>query len=187
MFGEITTARVRIAQLLCLGGIGLYVASDTTGGSLWGLFLGFVSGTFEALTNFSRKYLGTRVSYGFLVNSQMAGVLAVGSVLAFVAGEPLIVPVHVVSWATGIAFGLSLVAVTSLCIYGFQRFDLHLGTIVLTAELFFASLFGWLCFAEIPSPLQIAGCSLLVGALIAVHLRSEGPATPGPAEPATSN
>ena len=57
-----------------------------------------------------------------------------------------------------------------LMIIGFNNFDLNLGTIVLSSELLFASIFGYLIYKEVPTINELIGCGLIAFSVIISHV-----------------
>ena len=74
----------------------------------------------------------------------------------------------------GIVFGIFHIGLTFLTIYGFQHFDLNLGAIVLSSELFFTILFALFIFGELSATSEVIGaiCIVLAITLLHVHYRS---------------
>jgi drug/metabolite transporter (DMT)-like permease len=66
----------------------------------------------------------------------------------------------------GILFGSMIFLINYLTLYGFQHFDLNLGTIAISSEVVFATIFGWLVFAEIPRSLDLGGAFFIIIVII---------------------
>lgn len=54
-----------------------------------------------------------------------------------------------------------LFAINTLTLYGFKRFDLNLGTFVLSAEVVFATIFGILVIHELPLVQEWIGAAFM--------------------------
>lgn len=70
----------------------------------------------------------------------------------------------------GLIFGFFLMLNNYFMLIGFYNFDLNLGTIILSSELVFASIFGYLFYKEIPTFNELIGCSLITFSIIIAHL-----------------
>lgn len=127
-----------------------------------GLLLAVASGGFDALANSFRKFLAGKIDRFVLVSLQMIGGLCVAGALMLVFQQTTLPSLSPVTWLIGLIFGLSLVAISYLTLVGFSNFDLNLGTVVLSTELFFAALLGYLVFKEAATPTQILGGALLL-------------------------
>jgi drug/metabolite transporter (DMT)-like permease len=64
----------------------------------------------------------------------------------------------------------------TLPIFGFQHFDLNLGAIVLSSELFFTILFGLFIFGEVSATSEVIGgiCIVLAITLLNAHYWNRG-------------
>lgn len=127
-----------------------------------GFVLGLLSGGFDATTNGLRKHLGRRVQRFVLVSLQMVGGVAVALPLMCASSQLMLPQLSAASWAVGLLFGGGLVAMSYLTLVGFQNFDLNLGTIVLSSEIFFATLFAFLFYGESATLPQLLGSCLIV-------------------------
>ena len=63
-------------------------------------------------------------------------------------------------------FGGLVVLIAYLMLIGFQNFDLNLGTIVLSSEVFFAPLFGAIIFKEYLTMFELLGGTFIIIAII---------------------
>lgn len=149
---------------LCLVVVGLiaYIYPFKQGMLSIGLLLAMLSGVFDALANSFRKFLAGKVDRFVLVALQMIGGLGVALTLMFVFQQTTLPSLSPIAWIIGLVFGLSLVAISYLTLVGFSNFDLNLGTVVLSTELFFAALLGYLVFKEGASITQIIGGGLIL-------------------------
>jgi drug/metabolite transporter (DMT)-like permease len=71
----------------------------------------------------------------------------------------------------GVTYGFFSIAVAFLTLVGFQDFDLNLGTIVLSSELFFATIAGLLLFHEYPTQNEVTGSALIILAIIILNIK----------------
>ena len=112
-----------------------------------------------------------------LVTSTLAGII-IASMLVSFAQQNLFFFLHVslLGWVVGIVFGLFHVGLIFLTIFGFQHFDLNLGAIVLSSELFFTILFGLFIFGEVSATSEVIGgiCIVLAITLLNAHYWNRG-------------
>lgn len=156
---------------LILVSLGLIAYAYPFDGSLLsvGFLLAVLSGVFDATANSFRKYLAGKVDRFVLVVLQMIGGLTVAAGLMVFAGQFTMPNISPTSWLVGGIFGLSLVAISYLTLVGFQNFDLNLGTVILSSELFFASVFALLFFGEISSFTELMGGTLIILATVVAN------------------
>jgi len=55
---------------------------------------------------------------------------------------------------------------SNLLLFGFQHFDVNVGTVILATELFFATIFAFLLYHETPVPNEVVGGCLIFAASI---------------------
>lgn len=165
IFKETLTLPKKLSLVFSLAGLASFLypysppaqasLSNFNGGFLWGLSGGLLDG----IANVFRKTLGGNVKKILLVFLTMVGgVVVSGSVLALLGeNASFIKNVSATAWGVGLIFGLLLVAVNYLLLFGFQNFDLNLGSIVLAAELLFSLALGWFFYKEIPTANETVG------------------------------
>lgn len=128
-----------------------------------GAVAGFVSGLFDGVGNAIRKSLkgadrNLVVMYSYAIGA------AVALVMALVSGEQM---VGQFSWGAIIAMTIFvglMIGVSNLLLYGFQHFDVNVGTVILSCELVFATVLGFLFFRETPTTTEIIGGALVFSA-----------------------
>ncbi len=135
-----------------------------------GFLFGVLAGCAEATANSFRKYLGGKLDKLVLIAVQGFGALILGIVLVAVAGQFAIPAVSVFNWFILFIFGSLLVLMTYLTLVGFSNFDLNLGTVVISSELFFGPIFAFLVFAERPTTFQTIGAFLIIAAIIVLNV-----------------
>lgn len=167
-FAEKITPVKITSLILALIGLAFFVIPFSAATIGIGLIAGLASGAFDAVSNAFRKDLSGRIDKFILVFiTALGGVIVSGFMIAqtqqslfFFSGLSLN------TWIVGLIFGFLLVAINYLLLIGFQHFDLGLGTIVLSAELLFATLFGLLIFKEQPATKEIIGGLFILAAII---------------------
>lgn len=152
-----------LAIALSLIGLAMYA------GEILSLSVGVVAavlaGLIEGGANAIRKMLK-----GYDRNTVLWYQFAIGSIVAAVAvlasGEIAIKEVSFLPIMAGIIFGLLQIGLGNLLLYGFQHFDVNTGTVILTCELVFATLLGWIFLGEMPLISELIGGLLIFAASI---------------------
>lgn len=152
------------AFCIALSIIGLFIFSypvtiTNLGRSFW---FACGAGIFESITFTFRKFLSNKVDRFALVVLQLFGSVLIAFALIFSFGQTTIPRISDCSWIIGIVWALALISISYLTIIGFEHFDLNLGTIVMSSELFFAALFAWLVFGEAVTILELIGSLFIV-------------------------
>ena len=147
-----------LAAVLALGGIAIFAGMHWQANA--GMFVGFFAGVVDTLSNVFRKKLVAVDTNNIVKLQHLIGACVVWLVV-LVRQEEVIRQVTIYGiLCTAIFVGL-MIAVGKMLLYGFQHFDVNTGTVVLSAELVFASIFGLLLFGE-----HLAAHQLLGGLLI---------------------
>lgn len=135
-----------------------------------GLVFGILSGFTDALSNSFKKHLGGKVDRFLLIAIQMMGTIIVSLALMFYTKTLTIPQISPFILSIGLLFGFFLLLNNYLMLVGFHNFDLNLGTIVMSSELLFASVFGYLIYKEIPTVNEAIGGGLIAFSVIIAHL-----------------
>lgn len=135
-----------------------------------GIIYGILSGFLDALSNSFKKHLGGRVDRFLLIAIQMMGTIIVSLGLMFYTKTFSMPQISPFILFIGLMFGFFLMLNNYLMLVGFHNFDLNLGTIILSSELLFASIFGYLFYKEIPSINELIGSGLIAFSIIISHL-----------------
>ena len=127
--------------------IGLWLFSDVLIALTLGVFAAIFSGFCEGCANVVRKKLKgvdktTVLLYQFFVSAMGA------FILAGIFAEPMIKTISSGPIVALIVFALLQLALNNLLLYGFQHFDVNIGTVILSLELFFAAILGFVLFGE---------------------------------------
>lgn len=155
---------VKIAAIvLALIGLAMYSAAFLA--LSLGVVAATLSGVLDGVSNGVRKTLkgvdrGSVLLYQYAFGAGMALL-----VLTF-APHDAIRTVSIWPLVVGVLFALAIIGVGNLLLYGFQHFDVNVGTVILAAELFFATLLGWIFFHEIPARNEVIGGLLIFMASI---------------------
>ncbi|MGH3546154.1 MAG: EamA family transporter [Mycobacteriales bacterium] len=190
LFGEHMTATKAVATAIALTGLATYAGSlaALSTGVLAGLAAGICNGAANGLRRSLKKadrgaVLLIQYGFGSLIALLIAVLLGERLVHPAGAGVDIVWPLLV-----AVVFGAALVGLGYLLLYGFGHCDLSAGTILLTTEIGFAVLFGWLLYGEIPSVTEaIGGVLVFAAAIVAVLDSPESTAeSPGASAPPTA-
>jgi drug/metabolite transporter (DMT)-like permease len=151
------------AIILSLIGLAMYSSALLT--LSLGVVTAVLSGLFDGVSNSIRKTLS-----GIDRNSILLYQYAFGSACALlvlaIAPQGSIRTVGIMPVVAGVVFSLLLIGLGNLLLYGFQHFDVNVGTVILATELFFALLLGWIFFHETPAPNEVVGGVVIFAASI---------------------
>lgn len=138
-----------------------------------GMLYGVVAGLFDTISNVFRKHLSGKLDRVVLtLVPQIGGLLVATSLMAYF-GDLTLPTISPTNYIVGLIFGGMIFAINYLTLYGFQHFDLNLGTITISSEVVFASLFGWIIFAEVPRTYDLYGATFIILAIIIGNLPSK--------------
>jgi len=163
-----------IGTLLALAGLGLYAGNAGLAGVGIGMLAAAGAGICDGVANCVRKTLkgvdrNTVVMYQSIVS-------ALGALCLVLATSEHYV--NHASWPAAIGMlclGLLSIALGSLLLYGFAHFEVHVGAVVLSSQVFFAVLLGALFLHEVPTLYELAGCILVcMGGTLAALRNSKG-------------
>jgi len=135
-----------------------------------GLVFGILSGFMDTLSNTFKKHLGDKVDRFLLVSIQMMGTIIISLVLMLYTKTLFIPQISPFILLVGLLFGFFLMLNNYLMLVGFHNFDLNLGTIILSSELLFAFIFGYLFYKEMPTSNELIGGGLITFSIIIAHL-----------------
>lgn len=164
-FKEKVTAQKIVAITLALAGLSMY-----SGGFLAasvGILAGFASGLFDGGANAVRKTLKGEdrnlvIMHTFIFGSFFT-LLIIMLTGGFEVGAFMWLPVILT-----VVFAVLQILLNNLLLFGFQHFDVNIGTVILATELFFASLLGYLFFREAPTVSElIGGIVIFVASIVA--------------------
>lgn len=167
---EILTRKAMLSYVLAFLGIAVMAFPFSEIGM--GLIFGLCAGVFDGISNGLRKSLSGKIpKFQLVLITGIAGVLISGLVLLLNKQDPLNL-FNQPSWVylVGALFGLLLVIVNYLTLVGFQNYDVGLGTIIISVELIFATLFGLLIFKEIPSIKDVVSGLFIIAAILIQNL-----------------
>lgn len=170
-FKEKVDAKKIISLVLASTGLLFFVGSFSNIFVNLGFVFGLTAGVFDTIANSFRKYLGGKYDRYFVASIPLVGGFLIAVIMILFSGQILTPHVSLASWGVGLLFGAFLFTVNYLLSYGFQHFDLNLGTIIVSSELLFASLFGFIVFKETPLVNEIIGGIFIIAAIIVSNLK----------------
>ena len=100
----------------------------------------------------------------------LSGVILACGLLVF-SNDVLIKEFHLSSIFVALLFGLLLVLIGYLLIYGFGNFDVNWGTIILATELFFVIVINALILKEYPNAYELFGGLLIFSGTVITTLK----------------
>jgi drug/metabolite transporter (DMT)-like permease len=150
---------------IALGLVGLFMFSNALLALTLGVVTGLLSGLLDGVSNCIRKTL-KGYDRNALLQYQFAFGSVFGLIMVAISGEVIIKDVSLLPIVAGVAFALLQISLGNLLLYGFQHFDVNVGTVILACELLFASLIGWLFFREVPTSNELLGGVIIFAASI---------------------
>ncbi|HCC06500.1 TPA: hypothetical protein DEP94_04080 [Candidatus Nomurabacteria bacterium] len=142
-----------------------------------GIIFGLLSGIAEAIGNAFRKHLGEKIDRIFLVTIAMISGIILSLALVLINHESLLffTQISLISWLTGIIFGILLFVVSYLTIVGFQYVELGPGTLIYSSEILFGALFGILFFSEYLNLKEVVGGLLIFLSIMIPYINTKSP------------
>lgn len=138
-----------------------------------GFLVGIFGGIFDGIGNAFKKYFGRKIELPALIVFQFFATLLVAISLMFFTRESFSsLQLSLGNIFLLLIYGAIFLSVGYLSMYGFQHFNLNLGTIVISSELFWAPIFAFLLFHEMLTSYQIIGGFLIVLAIILPQIPS---------------
>lgn len=154
LFKEKVTVAKILAILLAFIGIAMY--GNAILGLSVGIITGLASGIFDGIQNSLRRTLKGVDRNLVIQYSCISATLFAITVTAF-SGEQIIKTVSITPIVITILYALLLLTLSNFLLYGFQHFDVNIGTVILSMELVFALLFGFFFFREVPTTRESIG------------------------------
>lgn len=177
LFKEKFTFKHIASLILVLIGLTFFIYPFSIQSISFGLIFGILSGLLEGSSHTLRKLMSGIKREVIVFYQSMSG--AIIALLFFLVGsEPLIKEFHFASIPVAIIFGFLLVAIGYLLVYGFENFDVNLGTIILATELFFALVINAIFLKEIPTTYEIIGGLFIFSGTVITSLKLGSKKTP---------
>lgn len=144
---------------------GLFMYSSALLALSIGVVTGLLAGLLDGISNGVRKTLKGYDRNAVLQYQFIFGALF-GVIMVLISSEVTVKEVGALPILAGIVFALLQISLGNLLLYGFQHFDVNVGTVILATELLFATLIGWFFFSELPSINEVFGGIIIFAASI---------------------
>ncbi len=170
-FKEGFSKQKAISLALALGGLIFFILPRGIGSIGLGMILTGIAGIGDVVTNSMKKYLGGKIEPLVLVLYQMLAGLIVGLVFIVSTQQFTIIQtldISAILWL--LFFSLNFFLLSYLTVYGFQHFDLNLGTIILSLEFVWATAIGYVWYQETLNTYQIIAMGLLIFSIVNMNL-----------------
>jgi drug/metabolite transporter (DMT)-like permease len=158
-YREKVTLQKGIALGIVLVGLVITTGLDFSNLS-WGLLAAFGSGVLDAIANNFRKQLADLPKQEvLLLQFAIASVLSL--LFIMLTKEVVIKDITTSAVVAGIAWGIFWIIGNQLIMIGYRHFDFLLAQIVLSSEIFFATVLAFFFFREIPNSFELIGGILI--------------------------
>jgi len=174
IFKEEFSMKKGVSLILAFSGLIFFILPDGIKSIGLGMVLTGIAGINDVVTNSMKKYLGGKVESIVLVFYQMlAG--SIGGILLIIFSQQYTFtkPLDIFAIIWILVFALGFFLLSSFVVYGFQHFDLNLGTIILSLELVWATLIGYFLFQETLNIYQIIAMGLITLSIVAMNWPSK--------------
>lgn len=169
-FDDQISASKSFSLVLAFLGLGVLSYPFSLSTFNWGFVFGVISGIFDTITNGFRRLLSGKIDRFVLVATQMLGGVVISIILISLVKQSILVPISTFTFAVAAIFGILLMSVSFLTLVGFKNFDLNLGTIVISSELVFATIFAALVFKEYPTAKDLVGGLFIAVGIVVSNL-----------------
>ncbi len=161
---ESITQSKALAIILAILGLALY--SGAIAGGNEGIIFSIVAGLCGGIINLiSKRLAGVNRNSILLFQYIFGTIFAVAT--TYLSGEAIIRTASIHAALLTIFFALVIVAGSYLTLYGFQNFDVNIGTVIMSTELIFAAVMAYFLFNEFPKPHELlGGLFIFTGAVI---------------------
>jgi len=145
--------------------IGIAMYSDALFSFSFGILTGLVSGVFDGIENSIRRTL-KEINRNIILQYFFAFGFLFSLMVTFLSGEHMIKNVSISIVAVTIIYALLIIILSNLLLYGFQHFDVNIGTVILSMEFVFTLLIGVILYKEIPTQKEFFGGFLIFTASV---------------------
>lgn len=106
------------------------------------------------------------------MTAEFSAVAIVVGVFVLLSGAPTIIAYNQLSLLVMIVFSALLIVVTYLMVYGYRKINFNVANIILTSEIAFGLLFGYLLLGQTVTLTEWFGIGLIALAVMLPHLWS---------------
>lgn len=150
---SITRSKI-VSLMLALTGLALYSGAIAGGnlGIIFSVFAGLCGGTINLI---SKKLTGVNRNGVLLVQYIACTIFAVAATA--LSGDAIVRAASAHVGLLTIFFALVIILGSYLTLYGFQNFDVNIGTVIMSTELVFAAIMAYFLFDEVPATHELVG------------------------------
>lgn len=149
-----------LSLVLVFFGLSFFVYPFTIESLSLGIVLGLAAGFLEGASHTLRKLMGELKREVVVFWQSFSGIL-VAAIFFLFSEAPLIREYNLTGILIAMMFGLLMVLIGYLLVYGFSNFDVNLGTLLLAAEMFFSLLVNSIVLKEVPTVYEFVGGVLI--------------------------
>jgi drug/metabolite transporter (DMT)-like permease len=168
LFGERLTPVAALALALAMCGLAVYngptldISAATAFGLLAGFCVGF-TGTFRKLLMNEDRALIVWASLGYAMLASIP--------MNLVTDGEIIRTTSLMSIVATVVFGVLVVTQSNLVTFGYSHVNLGAGGVILSTEVAFGGLFGWIGYNEVPTAPEFSGALLIICGAVLLAIR----------------
>lgn len=172
-FGEKINVKKFISIVFVIFAFIAFIFPHSTNELNIGFIVGIFAGIFDGIGNGFKKYFGGKIERPVLIVYQLFSTLIVALIVTLFVHETFIWSMlNIANSTIMIFYGALFLVVSYLSMYGFQHFNLNLGTIIISTELFWAPFFAFLIFHETLTSYEIIGGICLTVAILIPYIKT---------------
>jgi len=157
--------------------IGLAVYSDAVIGGNLGIILSILAGICGGATSLVSKQLTGIDRNAALIGQYLVATAVAAFMILFSSGE-IVRTVSLHDTVLTVVFALVIILGSYLTLYGFQHFDVNIGTVIMSTELVFAAVMAYFLYDEVPKLHElIGGIFIFTGSVVASGVFDKSPRT----------
>jgi drug/metabolite transporter (DMT)-like permease len=169
LFKEKIDTRKGVA-LLCIVGSLLCFTNPFQGFNLsLGFMFGLIAGVVQTISSIFQKTIGEKTNRLSLLIAQTFSGTVMAAVAMFMTSSFVLPMLPVSALVVTSLFGAIFLLISYLLLYGFQRTNLNLGTLLISSELLFGPVFAFVIFRESLGNTEILGGVLATVALFVAN------------------
>lgn len=130
-----------------------------------GMLFGLLSGVTNAIASYYKKIIKGKTTVLSLTILQTISGVVIASIAMIASGSVFVRSVTSIDVVITILYGIVFLIITYLMIYGFQNFNLNLGSIVVSSELIFGPIFAYFILNEIITKPEFVGSAFVIIAI----------------------
>lgn len=155
-----------VVGLVVYNGPTLSVGLATLTGVLGGFCISF-TGTFRKLLMHQPRLIVVWASFGYAASASLV-------IFAFWHDDAYS-EFHLNAYIAALLFGILIVTQSQLVTFGYSHLNLSSGAVILSTEVAFGALYGWIGYSEVPSASEIIGATFILLGAIGMAFRKQAP------------